>query len=76
MRTRYRIDRFQQTYFVIDEFEQLFEATRPDFTPIYREITALPDIEPDTVLANLLSPPRAKKWAAAKARPKFQGGNA
>ena len=33
MRTRYRIDRFQQTYFVIDDFEQLFEATRPDFTP-------------------------------------------
>jgi phenylalanine-4-hydroxylase len=50
MRTRYRIDRFQQTYFVIDDFEQLFEATRRDFTPIYSEITALPDIEPDTVL--------------------------
>jgi phenylalanine-4-hydroxylase len=52
MRTRYRIDRFQQTYFVIDDFEQLFEATRPDFAPIYREIAALPDIEPDTVLAS------------------------
>lgn len=35
MNTRYRIDTYQQTYFVIDSFEQLFDATRPDFTPIY-----------------------------------------
>src|SRR5215831_16929966 len=47
MRTRYRIDDFQQTYFVIDDFQQLFDATRPDFTPIYRELAALADIEPD-----------------------------
>src|SRR5499427_9083565 len=47
MRTRYRIDDFQQTYFVIDDFRQLFDATRPDFAPIYREIAALADIEPD-----------------------------
>lgn len=50
MRTRYRIDDFQQTYFVIDDFQQLFDATRPDFAPIYREIAALPDIEPDAFL--------------------------
>ncbi len=50
MRTRYRIDRFQETYFVIASFEQLFEATRPDFTPIYREVAALPDLEPGQVL--------------------------
>jgi len=41
MRTRYRIDTFQKTYFVIDDFEQLFEATRPDFRPYYAELTAL-----------------------------------
>ena len=46
MRTQYRIDRFQQTYFVIDDFEQLFAATRPDFAPIYREIARLPEIPP------------------------------
>ncbi|HEY1300900.1 MAG TPA: phenylalanine 4-monooxygenase [Stellaceae bacterium] len=50
MRTRYRIDRYQSSYFVIDGFQQLFDATRPDFAPIYREIAALPDIEPDAVL--------------------------
>jgi phenylalanine-4-hydroxylase len=38
MNTRYRIDSYQQTYFVIDSFEQLFEATTPDFTPIYARL--------------------------------------
>jgi len=47
MRTQYRIDRYQETYFVIDDFEQLFAATRPDFAPIYREIARLPEIAPD-----------------------------
>ncbi len=50
MRTRYHIDRYQQTYFVIDDFAELFAATRPDFAPIYREIAALPEIAPDAVL--------------------------
>ena len=35
MRTRYRIDTFQKTYFVIDSYAQLIEATGPDFTPLY-----------------------------------------
>src|SRR6266851_6327386 len=50
MRTRYHIDRYQESYFVIDDFGQLFAATRPDFAPIYREIAALPEIAPDAVL--------------------------
>jgi phenylalanine-4-hydroxylase len=50
MRTRYRIDRFQEVYFVIDDFQQLFDATRPDFAPIYSEIAALPDLEPGALL--------------------------
>ncbi len=40
MRTRYRIDTFQKTYFVIDSFEQLMDATRPDFAPIYAELAS------------------------------------
>ena len=44
MRTRYRIDTFQKTYFVIDSFEQLFDATRPDFTQLYPELRALPTL--------------------------------
>ena len=46
MRTGYRIDDFQQLYFVIDDFQHLFDATRPDFAPIYREIAVLPDLDP------------------------------
>ena len=42
MRTRYRIDTFQKTYFVIDSFQQLMEATAPDFTPIYARLAGLP----------------------------------
>ncbi len=38
MGTRYRIDTFQKTYFVIDSFEQLMAATEPDFTPIYARL--------------------------------------
>jgi phenylalanine-4-hydroxylase len=39
MRTRYRIDTFQKTYFVIDSFEQLMQATAPDFTPLYAHLS-------------------------------------
>ena len=38
MRTRYRIDTYQKTYFVIDSFDQLIKATEPDFTPIYARL--------------------------------------
>lgn len=50
MRTRYRIDDFQESYFVIDSYEQLFEATRPDFTGYYETLKTLPEIEADQVL--------------------------
>jgi phenylalanine-4-hydroxylase len=50
MRTRYRIDGYQATYFVIDSFRQLFEATSPDFAPIYREVRRLPEIEAGAAL--------------------------
>jgi phenylalanine-4-hydroxylase len=67
MRTRYVIDRFQEVYFVIDDFRQLFDATRPDFTPIYREIALLPDLDPaallpeDRLVAERARAERAKK---------------
>ncbi|NUS38503.1 MAG: phenylalanine 4-monooxygenase [Lysobacter sp.] len=49
MRTRYRIDTYQKTYFVIDSFEQLMEATRPDFTPIYARLANEPSFPAGTV---------------------------
>jgi phenylalanine-4-hydroxylase len=42
MRTPYRIDDFQDTYFVIRSFAQLFDATAPDFTPVYQRLDGLP----------------------------------
>ncbi len=41
MRTQYRIDTYQKTYFVIDSFEQLMDATGPNFTPIYARLAPL-----------------------------------
>lgn len=39
MQTDYRIDDFQQTYFVIDSFEKLLETTvETDFGPIYERL--------------------------------------
>jgi phenylalanine-4-hydroxylase len=47
MRTEYRIDRYQDTYFVIDSFDQLMRETAPDFTPIYARIRNLPAFAAD-----------------------------
>ena len=49
MRTRYRIDDFQETYFVIDSFDELLALADIDFAPIYQRVAALPDLEPGTV---------------------------
>lgn len=47
MRTRYKIDSFQATYFVIDSFHELFDKTAPDFTPLYEQVRALPELASD-----------------------------
>ncbi len=45
MRTNYRIDDFQQNYFVIPSFDELLRVTiETDFAPLYDEILAQPDI--------------------------------
>lgn len=45
MRTDYRIDDFQQNYFVIPSFDELLRVTlETDFAPLYDEILAQPDI--------------------------------
>jgi phenylalanine-4-hydroxylase len=48
MRTQYKIDTYQQTYFAIDGFEQLMNATKPDFTPIYARLKGQPDFPAGT----------------------------
>ena len=45
MRTEYRIDDFQQNYFVIPSFEELLRVTvETDFAPLYEEIRSEPDV--------------------------------
>ena len=51
MRTRYRIDDYQQSYFVIDSFEDLLRQTvETDFAPLYAQLDGLPDLDTDTIL--------------------------
>jgi phenylalanine-4-hydroxylase len=51
LRTKYRIDDYQRTYFVIDSFEDLLQQTlQRDFAPLYRELESMPDIEADAAL--------------------------
>ena len=54
MRTKYKIDSYQASYFVIDSYDQLFEATAPDFTPVYgavrEQIAAEGEVEAGVVL--------------------------
>jgi phenylalanine-4-hydroxylase len=51
MRTQYRIDDYQQSYFVIDSFESLRRQTMDaDFAPLYRRLANLPDISAGAVL--------------------------
>jgi phenylalanine-4-hydroxylase len=46
MRTRYRIDDYQQNYFVIDSFDDLLRQTRDaDFGPIYERLRDAAPIE-------------------------------
>ena len=53
MRTRYRIDDYQQNYFVIDSFDDLLrQTTETDFVPLYAEIAQQPDIEPGEIIAS------------------------
>ena len=51
MRTEYRIDDFQQNYFVIPSFDELLRLTvETDFAPLYEELAGLPDVPVATVL--------------------------
>ena len=51
MRTRYRIDDFQETYFVIHDLDELLELAAIDFGPVYERVRNLPDHEPGSLLA-------------------------
>jgi phenylalanine-4-hydroxylase len=51
MRTKYVIDDFQQTYFVIDSFQNLLDACYQDFGALYERLATASDIEADELIA-------------------------
>src|SRR5690606_34027263 len=50
MRTRYRIDDFQETYFVIRGLDELLELARIDFGPAYERARGKPEVAAGSIL--------------------------
>ncbi len=50
MRTKYRIDGLQETYFVISNHEALLDFASIDFASAYEAAPSLPTCEPDDVI--------------------------
>ncbi len=50
LRSNYRIDDFQQTYFVIDSVQSLLDLANQDFAPIYARIKAMPELQAGEIL--------------------------
>ena len=44
MRTLYKIDTYQQTYFVLDDMQQLLDFASTDFAPLYAQLRQQPTI--------------------------------
>jgi phenylalanine-4-hydroxylase len=52
LRTEYQIDDVQKCYFVIDDFQRLFDETRMDFTALYEQLKDLPNFKPSDILTD------------------------
>ena len=50
MRTPYRIDDFQQAYFVLDQLDELLRLAEIDFAPSYQRIDGASEYQPGEVL--------------------------
>ena len=50
MRTRYRIDTYQQTYFVLRSLDELYAAIDRDFSELYRRLKRMSVLEPTGVI--------------------------
>lgn len=55
MRTLYKIDSYQESYFVIRDFEQLFKDTEPDFAPLYAKLKTMEPLRADSLLPGELN---------------------
>jgi phenylalanine-4-hydroxylase len=52
MRTRYRIDDFQESYFVLEHLDELLALAHVDFAPYYERVARASEFEPGDVLAS------------------------
>jgi phenylalanine-4-hydroxylase len=50
MRTHYRIDDFQETYFVLDDLDDLLQLAKIDFAPVYQRLADASEFQPGDVL--------------------------
>ncbi|APG63073.1 phenylalanine 4-monooxygenase [Sphingorhabdus lutea] len=68
MRTEYRIDDYQQNYFVIESLDDLLKATvETDFGPLYRGLEQLPDIKiADLIDTDIILHRGSQKYAQLK----------
>ena len=58
MRTNYRIDDFQETYFVLDKLEDLLALANTEFAPYYAHLDTGPTYQPGVVLTTDVVPHR------------------
>ena len=52
MRSEYRIDDFQPTYFVIKNADQLYDLVRGDVETVFAQVRSQPDIPPGELIAS------------------------
>jgi phenylalanine-4-hydroxylase len=69
MQTDYRIDDFQETYFVIRNFDELLQLVQMDFEPLYAQVRDLPALQPGTIRPDdVLLNPGSGSYHRAKAK--------
>ncbi len=72
MRTPYRIDDFQQVYFVTPSLEALLDATLQDFAALYHGLESAPDLDIDAIAPEDRVITRGTQARAARALPSSQ----
>jgi phenylalanine-4-hydroxylase len=69
MRTRYRIDDFQESYFVLDSLDALLDLARIDFAPLYQRLENADELLPGQLLdSDVLVTRGTGQYAADKAQ--------
>ena len=58
MRTNYRIDDFQESYFVLNDLQDLLALAHTEFAPYYARLDSGPTYEPGDILSTDVVPHR------------------